>query len=84
MSRPACARPRKELHGRALPSWGTTPAIYVYWFENANSGNSRRYTVDAKSYNHVILFPIFWITDFTASSRSVYKEALTNFLAHSL
>jgi hypothetical protein len=39
--------------------------------------------VDTKSYNHLILFPVFWINFFTLDERRVYKDALTNFLEHS-
>ena len=80
MSLPACA----NIFGVEETPRGTRLAIYVYWSENANIGNPHRYTVEAKSYNHVILFPIFWITYFIANARGVYKEALTHFLAHSL
>jgi len=80
------ALPQEWLTGLSfglIPSWGTRPSEYTYSFKHTPTGKSHTYTVDSKSYNHLILFPVFWITFFTLDERGVYKDALENFLEHS-
>jgi hypothetical protein len=79
------ALPQEWLTGLSfgvIPSWSTREAQYVYMFQNKETGKSHCYAVDTKTYNHVVLFPIVWISFFTANERRVYKDALTNFLGH--
>ena len=78
--------PQELLSGMSafvIPSWGTRKSEYVYSFGDKASGRAHRYEVDQKTYHHLTLFPVFWITFFTADERKVYKDALTNFLERS-
>ena len=80
------ALPQEWLTGLSLgliPSWGTRKSEYTYSFKEKPTGKSHTYMVDTKSYNHLILFPVFWISFFTLDENRVYKNALTNFLEHS-
>jgi hypothetical protein len=80
------ALPQEWLTGVSaglIPSWGTRKSEYAYSFKDKASGSAYSYAVDTKSYNHLILFPVFWINFFTLDERRVYKDALTNFLEHS-
>src|SRR5256885_3429976 len=80
------ALPQEWLTGLSfglIPSWGTRTSEYNYSFNNKSSGKSHSYTVDTKSYNHLILFPVFWINVFTLDESRVYKDALNNFLERS-
>lgn len=80
------ALPQEWLTGLSLgliPSWGTRPAQYIYTFTNKTDGKSHSYIVDLKTYNHIILFPVFWISFFTADEYRTYKKALINFINNS-
>lgn len=80
------ALPQEWLTGLSfglIPSWGTRKSEYTYAFDDKSSGKSHSYTVDSKSYNHLVLFPVFWITFFTLDESRVFKDALNNFLEHS-
>src|SRR6266513_2298832 len=80
------ALPQEWLTGLSfglIPSWGTRKSENKYSFNNKSSSKSHSYTVDTKSYNHLILFPVFWISFFTLDESRVYKDALNNFLEHS-
>ncbi len=80
------ARPQQWLTGLSLgliPSWATMKSEYTYFFKEKSTGKSHTYTVDLKTYNHLILFPVYWINLFTLDENRVYKNALTNFLEHS-
>lgn len=66
-----------------IPSWSTRPAQYTYHFTDRESGKEHRYTVDTKTYHHLILFPVFWVNFLLRDESDRYKEALTNFLEHS-
>lgn len=80
------ALPQEWLTGLSLgviPSWGTRPSEYRYSFKDKRSGKSHTYAVDTKSFNHLALFPFFWITFLTANESGVYKNAVTNFMEHS-
>ncbi|MGH8371333.1 MAG: hypothetical protein ACRETO_01210 [Gammaproteobacteria bacterium] len=80
------ALPQEWLTGLSfglIPSWGTRPEQYVYSFKNKIDGKSHSYIVDVKSYNHIILFPVSWITLITADEYRTYKKALINFVKNS-
>lgn len=80
------ALPQEWLTGLSfglIPSWGTRPAQYTYSFTNKENEESHSYVVDQKSYNHLILFPVFWITFITADEYKTYKEAIINFIKNS-
>lgn len=77
------ALPQEWLTGLSLgliPSWGTRYDQFVYTFENKVSKKSFSYEVDQNSYNHLVLFPVFWVTFFTADEQKIYKSAITNFV----
>jgi len=80
------ALPQEWLTGLSLgliPSWGTKYDQYVFTFTHKDSGQSHSYHIDQNNYNHLILFPVFWVTFFTADEQMAYKNALTNFLKSS-
>ncbi|HET6464547.1 MAG TPA: hypothetical protein VFH55_02920 [Nitrospiria bacterium] len=80
------ALPQEWLTGLSLgliPSWGTRPGEYVFTFEDVETKKSHSYIVDKKSFNHLILFPIFWVTFITSNQIHIYKTALTNFIQSS-
>jgi len=80
------ALPQEWLTGLSfglIPSWGTRRSTYIYTFKDKPTGRSHSYSVDSKSFNHLILFPVFWISFFTMDESRVYKEALANFIEHS-
>ena len=66
-----------------VPSWSTTPSVYIYVFDDKPSGRSHTYTVDMTLINHLIFLPVFWISFFTADESRLYQNALNNFLDHS-
>lgn len=77
------ALPQEWLTGLSLgliPSWGTRYDQFIYTFENKESKKSFSYEVDQNSYNHLVLFPVFWVTFFTLDEQKIYKSAITNFV----
>lgn len=80
------ALPQEWLTGLSfglIPSWGTKYGQFVFTFTNNGSGHSYSYTVDQNNYNHIILFPVFWVLFFTANEQKAYISALTNFIKSS-
>jgi len=80
------ALPQEWLTGLSfglIPSWGTRPEQFLFSFKSINTEKSYIYTVDSKSYNHLILFPIFWVTFFIADEYSTFQKAITNFVKKS-
>ena len=80
------ALPQEWLTGLSLgliPSWGTKQGQYVFTFTNNDSGQTYSYKIDQNNYNHIVLFPVFWVTFFTADEQGAYKRALTNFIKSS-
>jgi hypothetical protein len=63
-----------------IPSWKTQKDGYKYYFENVSMKREHSYSVDKKTFAHLILFPIFWVTFITLDEMDVYKKALINFL----
>lgn len=77
------ALPQEYLTGLSfglIPSWGTRYDEYSYTFEKTGEKKAHSYYVNAKSYNHLILFPIFWVDFFTCDESRVYEKALRNYL----
>jgi len=66
-----------------IPSWKTVEGAREFSFENVSEKKKHYYTVDQKTFAHLILFPIFWVTFLTLDDMSKYENALTNFLNHS-
>jgi hypothetical protein len=80
------ALPQEWLTGLsfgAIPSWGTREREYTFGFNDIKLKKEHIYVIDNKSYNHIILFPVFWITFVTLDKGDVYAEALSNFLENS-
>jgi hypothetical protein len=76
------ALPQEFLTGLSLgiiPSWGTKYGQYKYTFTR-NSGESYSYNIDQDNYNHLVLFPVFWVSYFTANEQDIYNDALINFI----
>ncbi len=65
-----------------IPSWGTRPNEFCYTFELVGEKAAHCYYIDGKSYNHVILFPLFLINLITLDESRVYRKALHNYLTH--
>ena len=41
------------------------------------------YALDIKSYSHIVLFPVFWVSFLTPSEPRLFERALQQFLVHS-
>jgi hypothetical protein len=77
------ALPQEWLTGLSfglIPSWGTRYSQFIFTFDNKQSEKTFTYEVDQNSYNHLILFPVFWVTFFTADEQGVYRSAIANFI----
>ena len=81
------ALPQEWLTGLSfglIPSWGTKYGQYVFTFTHNERGKSFSYQIDQHNYNHIILFPVFWVTFFTADDEQrAYTNVLTNFVKSS-
>jgi hypothetical protein len=66
-----------------IPSWKTEEDVYKYSFVSVSMKTGHSYSVDRKTFAHLVLFPIFWITFITSDDIADYKKALTNFLENS-
>ncbi len=80
------AAPQDWLTGLSLgliPSWKTEEDVYKYSFVSVSMKRGHGYSVDRKTFAHLVLFPIFWITFITSDDIADYKKALTNFLENS-
>ena len=66
-----------------IPSWGTRPSEYTYEFTNRLNSGHHSYSIDNVSFNHLILFPVFWVTFFTLDEQRAYENALNNFIENS-
>lgn len=76
------ALPQEWLTGLSfglIPSWGTKYGQYTFTFTNADTAHTHTYVVDQRDYNHLVLFPVFWVTFFTANEHRAYANALANF-----
>ncbi len=77
------ALPQEYLTGLSfglIPSWGTRPSQFVYSFEDTRSARKHKYVIDVRSYNHLVLFPFFWVNFITATELGVYEKCITNFI----
>lgn len=80
------ALPQEWLTGLtcgAIPSWGTRYGEYRYTFENVSLKDSNTYYVDRPAFNHLIVFPVFWLSFFGPDEIDLYQRALLNFLENS-
>jgi hypothetical protein len=77
------ALPQEYLTGLSfglIPSWGTRYDEYTYTFEKVGEKKAHSYYVHSKSYNHLILFPIFWIDFIIYDESKAYEKSLRNYL----
>jgi hypothetical protein len=66
-----------------IPSWGTRPNEYTYTFSNISNGAIHEYSIDNVSFNHLVLFPVFWVTFLTLDESKEFEGALENFIENS-
>ena len=66
-----------------IPSWGIRSSEYTYKFTNRVNSGHHSYSIDNVSFNHLILFPFFWVTFFTLDEQRAYENALSNFIENS-
>lgn len=66
-----------------IPSWGTSPGVFEYTFENMSTKQGHTYFIDRKDYSGILFFPIFWVNFITLDEIDVYKKTLTNFIESS-
>lgn len=62
-----------------IPTWTTREKQYIYEFENTVTGETHRYWVDDKRFNHLIAFPFFWTLFLADTPLDKYEEALSDF-----
>ena len=77
------ALPQEWLTGLtcgAIPGWGTRYGEYEYTFENVSLKNNHKYFIDRPAFNHIIVFPVFWLSFLWPDEIELYKKALSNFL----
>lgn len=80
------ALPQEWLTGLtvgAIPSWGTRYGEFEYTFENTLLKKHHKFFVDRPAFNHIIIFPVFWLSFLWPDEIELYKRALTNFLENS-
>lgn len=77
------ALPQEWLTGLSfglIPSWGTKPDQFRFSFTDRDNDRTYAYRVDEKVYNHIFMFPVFWMSFFTADEQKAYTNALSNFI----
>ena len=76
------ALPQEWLTGLTfglVPSWGTRPAEIRFSF--SQEPRKAAYLVDDKRVNHLILFPVFWVSFFLMDKEKEFENALNDFTA---
>jgi hypothetical protein len=74
------ALPQEWITGLSLgliPSWGTRPAEIRFTFTQGS--RTATYLVDDKRVNHLVLFPVFWLSFFLVDNEAEFKKALNDF-----
>jgi len=61
-----------------IPSWGTRQDFYSYDFSHLN--NQHSYSIDDVRFNHLIAFPVFWISFLTMDESNIYEDCLDNYV----
>lgn len=78
------ALPQEWLTGMSLgliPSWGTRYGELAFRLTNRQTGRSITRYVDWWSFNHLIVFPVFWLTILNADSDvELYRDELIQFV----
>ncbi len=75
------ALPQEWLTGLSfglIPSWGTRPEQWKFKFES--SGISKEFVVDDTRFNHIVAFPVFWLSFPLMNVESKYEKALVEFI----
>lgn len=81
----ASALPQEWLTGLSLgliPSWGTRPDRWKFQFSLGE--NSQAFYVDDTRFNHIIAFPVFWLTFPLMNVESEYKASLRDFAKNAI
>jgi hypothetical protein len=63
-----------------IPTWGINRNEHTYTFENKMLNKENVYAIDEKYYNHLFVFPVFWISLINLNKFNAYKASLINFL----
>ena len=63
-----------------IPSWPKLKKQYNFEFESETTGRKHKYWVNETRYNHLILFPVFWLNFFKDNAFDKYEQALDNFI----
>jgi len=74
------ALPQEWLTGLSLgliPSWGTRPGEVRFSF--SQGARTSTYLVDDKRVNHLVLFPVFWLSFVLSNNEEEFTEALRDF-----
>lgn len=77
------ALPQEWLTGLSLgilPSWGTRHGEYIFRFTNKNSNRNATYYLDRFAFNHLIVFPVFWLSFMGQDEIDFYKKTLIEFV----
>ena len=61
-----------------IPSWDTRYAELRFTMEEDK--RTGVYVVDDKRFNHIIVFPVFWLSFFMQNEQQKYKDALQDFI----
>ena len=80
------AAPQDYLTGLSLgliPSWKTDLDEYKFYFDNVSVKRHVNYSVDMKTYAHLVFFPVFLVTFFTLNEMPYYENAMRNFIENS-
>lgn len=80
------ALPQEWLTGLtagAIPSWGTRYGEFTYTFTNVALQKKKSYYVDRPAFNHIIVFPFFWLSFLGPKEIELYEIALTTYLTRS-
>lgn len=62
-----------------IPSWGTRKSEYIFKFIDNQHKISHKYSIDDTRFNHIILFPVFWLS-FSDNKIDVFEKTLINFI----
>jgi hypothetical protein len=66
-----------------IPSWGTSPEVFSYTFENTQNKKENKYIIDLVYFNHLILVPIFFLSEgnrFHKIEKHIYMQTLRDFI----
>jgi hypothetical protein len=76
------ALPQEWLTGLSvglIPSWGTRPSELRFTFSYKD--RLWVYVVDEKRINHIVMFPVFWLSFVLIDEQREFRDALEDFLS---